>query len=56
MVLPVALDRTIPENALVANEIMMPFENVKSKGDAVIYYFSAHGCGDVKWYFTFNEV
>lgn len=37
--LPLALDRPISSKALVEGEIVMPFENIKSKGDAVIYCF-----------------
>lgn len=39
IVLPLFLDLAIPAKALVENEIMMPFEKIKSKGDAVIYCF-----------------
>jgi hypothetical protein len=39
IMLPLALDLPIDEKALQENEIVMPFENIKSKGDAIIYCF-----------------
>jgi hypothetical protein len=38
-VLHLAMDCPIQSNALLENEIVMTFENIKSKGDAIIYCF-----------------
>jgi hypothetical protein len=37
--LPLAIDFPIPSKTLVEDEIIMPFEKIKSKGDAIIYCF-----------------
>ena len=37
--LPLALDLPIAEKALLENEIVMPFEKIKSDADAVLYCF-----------------